>query len=51
MVDESSDVMVEAAAETVSPARPDWRAPVLRTVDISETADGLNPAPDNGIMS
>lgn len=46
MVDESSDVMAEAAAETVSPARPDWRAPVLRTVDINETAEGPNFSAD-----
>ncbi|WP_155524449.1 hypothetical protein [Oleisolibacter albus] len=51
MVDESSDVMVEAAAETVSPARPDWRAPVLRTVDISETAMQMATLNDGSTLS
>ncbi|WP_155524446.1 hypothetical protein [Oleisolibacter albus] len=51
MVYESSDAMVEAATETVSPARRDWRMPVLRIVDISETAANPGSGPDGGLAS
>ncbi|WP_155524621.1 hypothetical protein [Oleisolibacter albus] len=52
MASERNTVMVEPVAETKSPERRAWCAPIVRAIDISETAaDTSSPGPDSGFNS
>ncbi|WP_155524622.1 hypothetical protein [Oleisolibacter albus] len=52
MAAECNTVMAEPAAETKSPERRAWCAPIMRSIDISETAgDTLTGGSDGSFGS